>query len=321
MTLFNRIFSTLLGGDGDKRDPDFEQALERAAKLVEPRLKHSRGWPRRYRRPIAAALAQARHVAEKIPGPVQIDAAHFAGDPFVHALFASPEDIRRSLCSSQVMHDYVASGRSTEAYMLLSMRREEKRTLGMENAGGVLNRDVPQRVVWFTDHQLFVPAPTLAEARQNLQWMMFDRLLERVAQGVDRLRAERDRIAGEMDHAVARLRSADPSRKPALQQAVDLWLQQLGETTHCLEDENLADIFGAVFSHPEDCLYLREQTLQIDSMGVVRAESADGPITPLVFTELIGRDQAPRTVVLVHCPDIHPMSQIERLEEVERWLG
>jgi len=321
MTLLSRIFSFALWGEGDKFDPEFEQALERAAELVEPHLKRSRGWPRRYLRPIAAALAQARHVAEALPGPVQIDAAHFASDPFVHALFATPEDIRRSLCSSRVMHEYVASGVATEAYMLLSMRREEKRTLGMQSAGAIVNREVPQRLVWFTDHQLFAPAPTLAGARENLRWLMFDRLLERVAQGVDRLRAERDRIAGERDHAVARLRGVDASRRPALQQAAERWLKQLGEATRCLEHDNLAEIFAAVLSHPEDCLYLREMSLRIDSMGVVCAESGGDEVPPLVFTELIERYQEPRTVVLVHCPDIHPMTPGERLEEAARWLG
>lgn len=302
-------------------EPDLDEALERAAARVEPRLKQTRGWPKRYRQPISAALAQARRVAEGIPGPVDIDAAHFARDPFVHALFASPEDIRRALCSSRVMHDYVDSGIASEAYVLLSMRREEKRRLGMENAGSVLHRDVPQRLVWFSDHQLIAPAPTLAQARANLRWTLLDRFLERLAGGVDCLRAERNRLAEEKDHALARLRRADLTQRPELQQRADVCLKQLGEATHCLEHENLIEIFGTVLSHPEDCLFLRDQTLRIDNMGVVHGEAGGSEVDPLRFVELIERYHEPRTVVLVHCPDIHPMTQEERLQEAERWLG
>ncbi|MFO7541872.1 MAG: hypothetical protein R6W97_03540 [Thiobacillus sp.] len=303
-------------------EPDLDEALERAAARVEPRLKQTRGWPKRFRRPISDALAQARRVAEAIPGPVDIDAAHFARDPFVHALFGSPEDIRRALCSSRVMHDYVDSGIGSEAYVLLSMRREEKRTLGMENAGSVLNRDVPQRLVWFSDHQLIAPAPTLAQARENLRWTLFDRFLERLAGGVDCLRAERNRLAEEKDHALARLRRAGASQRPELQVRAENSLRQLGEATRCLEHENLVEIFGTVLSHPEDCLFLREQVLRIDNMGVVHSdEGKPDDVPPLRFAELIERYHEPRTVVLVHCPDIHPMTQEERLREAERWLG
>ncbi|TXT16790.1 MAG: hypothetical protein FD132_2698, partial [bacterium] len=48
----------------DTADPDLEVALERATARVEPRLPQASGWPRRYRVAIAAALAQARRVAE-----------------------------------------------------------------------------------------------------------------------------------------------------------------------------------------------------------------------------------------------------------------
>lgn len=321
MSLFSRLLLFKSQTANEAFEPDLDEAMERAAARVEPRLKQTRAWPKRYRKSISAALAQARRVAEAIPGPVDIDAAHFAHDPFVHALFASPADIRRALCSSKVMHDYVDSGIATEAYVLLSMRREEKRTLGMEVAGSMLNRDVPQRVVWFSDHQLIAPAPTLAQARENLRWTLFDRFLERLAGGVDNLRAERDRLAEEKDHALARLRRADASQRPELQQRADHCLKQLSEAANCLEPDNLVEIFGTVLSHPEDCLFLREQTLRIDSMGVVRSDGDDSNCSLLSFVELIERYHEPRTVVLVHCPEIHPMTREERLKEAERWLG
>lgn len=321
MSLLSRLLFFKSQNQDEAFEPDLEEALERAAARVDPRLKQTRAWPKRYRRSISAALAQARRVAEAIPGPVDIDAANFARDPFVHALFASPEDIRRALCSSRVMHDYVDSGVASEAYVLLSMRREEKRTLGMEVAGSVINRDVPQRLVWFSDHQLIAPAPTLEQARANLRWTLFDRFLGRLAGGVDSLRAERDRLAEEKDHALARLRCADASRRPELQQRADHCLKQLGEATRCLEPDNLVEIFDTVLSHPEDCLFLREQTLRIDTMGVVRSDGGDNNGSLLRFVELVERYHEPRTVVLVHCPEIHPMTQEERLNEAERWLG
>ena len=320
MGLLSRFLGHLRPSE-NTHDPDLDEALDRAAYRVEPRLKQTRAWPKRYRRPIAAALAQARHLAEAIPGPVEIDAEHYIRDPFVHALFASPDDIHRAVCSNPVMRRYVAAGNVGEVYVLLTMRRQEKRALGIENFGGVMRRDVSQHLVWFTDHQVEGPAPTLAEARRNMMWILFDRFLDKVASGVDRIRAERAHLVQEKDFALARLRGADPARRADLQIALDQCLSQLGEATRFLDYENLAEVFETVLSHPEDCLYLQKQELILDSMGVVRQEGGGSNATRLSFFDLHERESVPRTVVLAYCRDIHPMTRSERLQEAEQLLG
>lgn len=319
MAFLNGLLTGLLAGG--EQDPDLDQALERAAYRVEPSLKRSRSWPKLYRRPIRAALAQARRVAAAIPGPVTVDAQAYIHDPFVHALFASPEDIRRALCSSQVMREYIASCSTDEAYALLSMRRMDKHSLGMEDSGGVMRRDVPQHMIWFSDHQLLGPEPTLAAARETLLWTIFDRFLERVAVGIGRIRAERERLTLEKDLAQARLRAAPLERRPELRQALEKSLNDLSAANRCLENGNMAEVFGTVLSHPEDCLYLSEHSWRLDNMGLVRPEADEQNGNRLTFVELRERYVEARTVVLVHCHDIHPMSQSERLLEAERWLG
>ena len=75
------------------------------------------------------------------------------------------------------------------------MRRVEKSARGMDLDGDVLRRDVAQRVIDFADQQLIAPAPTENEARENLLWYLFDRYMDHVAQGLDRLRDERQRLS------------------------------------------------------------------------------------------------------------------------------
>ena len=300
-------------------DSDLAEALERAAYRVEPHLKQTRGWPKRYRRPIAAALIQARRVSEAIPGPMEIDVEQFARAPFVRALFGSADDIHRILHASQAIRDYTASTLRDEVYALLSMRRVEKNTLGVESAGEIVRREVPQQHVWFTDHQLSGLAPSESEARENLLWTLFDHFLERVRVGVERLKAERDRLAREKDLALAHLRGVSSARRPELRKILDGELKQLTEITESLDLERLAEVFATVLSHPEDCLYLQEYSLALDNMGVVRPK--DPTVASLGFVDLVERYQEPRTVVLVRCRNIQPISQSERLQEARRWLA
>ncbi|MBM4180798.1 MAG: hypothetical protein FJ209_04495 [Betaproteobacteria bacterium] len=299
-------------------DPDLDVALERAAARVEPRLPQASGWPRRYRVAIAAALAQARRVAEGIPGPLELSPGRYAGEPAVRALFASPEDIRRALCGSPALRDYVAAGGRREIYALLSMRRMEKTVLGVDMSGGALRREVPQTLMWFTDHRLSGPAEDEAGARRALLWTLFDRFLERLAVGVERLREERARLLREKDLAMARLRDADAGREAAAREALEEILRRLAEVTQALELERLAEVFDTVLSHPEDCLYLTEHTYALDEMG--RLRGGDARATELRFVDLLERYQEPRTVLLAHCRDFTPVSVGERLREAEGWL-
>jgi len=79
-----------------------------------------------------------------------------------------------------------------------------------------------------------------------------------VRRGVDRLRAEATGSLGNRDHAVARLRGVDASRRPGCNRPRTL-LKQLGEATRCLEHDNLAEIFAAVLSHPRTAFTARDE--------------------------------------------------------------
>jgi hypothetical protein len=299
-------------------DPLPDEALGRAAARVEPRLVHTPHWPGRYRAPLAAALAQARRVAQAVPGPVTLDRAHWVRDPLVHSLFASVEDMERCLAQDPVLADFVHAQGLTTGFALLSMRRRERQTFGLELGGEVLRRDVPQQLVWFSEHRFLAPAGEEAAARAQLTWALFDRFLERVAVGVERLRAEQERLRQEKDLAQARLRQASPVQRPGLQAALQDILTDLGEVAQHLDLAHLHEVFATVLSHPEDCLYLEEHAYALDAMGVVRRDGP--PEASLHFVDLMERDQPPRTVVMARFTAVTPETPAQRLGEAARWL-
>ena len=320
MGLWDRLRERLhpIGED----DPDLPEALKRAAWRVEPRLEQARGWPKHYVRPIAGALAQARKVAAGIPGPVTLDAGRYAADPYVHVLFGSAEAIDHLLRTSPAVKSYIGTAQEGEAYALLTAIRREKHVLGMELEGDIVRRDVPQTQVWFTDHQLLGLAKSEAEAREALLWILFDRFLERVAVGVERLRAERYRLNQEKDLAQARLRGATATSRSGAKAVLERVLKQLTETVQSLELENLHDVFETVLSHPQDCLYLRPYDLILDAMGTVHTRPGEGA-SQIEFVELWERYQPPRTVTLVHCHGLsiaNSGSRHGRLDEAAGWL-
>jgi hypothetical protein len=305
---------------GEDEDPALNQALERVVEKIGVNLKQSRHWPGRYRAPIGNALAQARRVAQGVPGPVTLDRENWVRNPLAHALFGSAEEMQRLMSASPTLRDFIAAHGGGEVHALLTLKREERNSFGMESAGEVLRRDVAQRLVWFTDAHFIAPAASETEARENLLWSLFDRFLERLTVGIERLRQERERLAQEKDLAQARLRGAPPARRPTLEQDMRDTIARLGETGQLLDADHLHEVFATILSHPEDCLYLEEHALRLDAMGVVHAESDGQAVATLNFVDLLERYQAPRSVVLVRCPNVTPSTMVDRLGEAGQWL-
>ncbi len=305
-------------------DASLRAALERAAQKVEPRLRHSRDFPRRLEKPVAHALEYVRGLAQAIPGPVEMSPERFGRDPFVHTLFGSVEQMQHALCMSQAMHEYARrpGGAGPEAYALMGMRRRERLVFGMDMVGEVVRREVAQQVVSFTDHTLSGPAPTEAEARQLLAWNLFDSLLARVAGRLEARRGARQALAKERDDLTAELRRAPPEHRPALEQRLKELLGALSEATLALDLRRLVEDFHEVLLAPERYLRLEQVRLRLDAMGVVRSGDDPQPTShALDFTDLVGRDRRRWTVVLVHChPRPELLSMADRLHEASRWL-
>jgi hypothetical protein len=89
-------------------------------------------------------------------------------------------------------------------------------------------------------------------------------------------------------------------------------LARLGEITQLLGP----DVFDAVLSHPEDCLYLERHAFRLDAMGVAQGE---GNSAAIEFTDLVERYQAPRTVVMARCPGVISSTLADRLDEAGHW--
>lgn len=321
----NGLFSRLL--DHARRPSPAEsglvrEAIERAVQRVEPRLRQGADHPRRYRRPVARALEYVEALAQAIPGPVEMSPERYARDPFVHALFGSPEEMQHALCMSHAMHEYARrpGGPGTDAYALMGMRRIEKTAFGMEMTGDVIRREVAQRVVCFTDHTLNGPAPTEAEARRLLMWNLFDSLVDRLAERLTARQRVRQDLQMEKDYLSAQLRAATADKRAALQQRLDALLAELARATIALDLRHIAADFDEILLAPERHLRLEQVTLRLDGMGVLR-DGGGANTHDLDFTDLHGRDRRRWTVVMVHCqPRPELLSMTERLREAGRWL-
>ncbi len=318
-----RIWQLLFNGRRrEASDPAPDAAVARAIDAIEPRLRFAGGYPQRYRAAVSHALGYVRRLAERVPGPVTINREAYVKDPFIRAIFASPDEFQHALCLSRAMQAYVhehGCHLGTPVYALLGMRRQEKGTFGTELVGEVLRHDVPQTSVVFSDHTLTNIAPSEAQARELLTWSFLDSLLAEVRDRIAALREEKTYLEQKRSELAARLHSADAASRVRLQAELDALLPRLQEATAALDLRRYADYLDAVLLRPEAYLRLEDYAVCLDDMNIKRASCAT--TREIRLTDLLGRDRRRWSIALLHCQQPGAASIGENLDYATRWLN
>ncbi|OYY92998.1 MAG: hypothetical protein B7Y41_13840 [Hydrogenophilales bacterium 28-61-23] len=308
--------------DVDQDEPRLLEAIKRAIDLVEPRLEHVSGYPNRYRDMAKRMLRHAEALAAGLPGPVELNRERFVLDPFVRALFASPDDIPRTLSLSRAMREYrqCAGVPEGELYALMGMRYRQKHVFGMEARGEVIRRDVEQEALSFEDHTLSCISVSEAETRALLIWDVFDHLMRQVARRLELLRQERQSLAQAKDRIMAQLRGASADRRAGMQLELDALLSQQRELLARLDLHHVASLFDDELRTPEAHVRLEQRKIQLDGMGVLRRPEESVLSHAIDFTDLVGMDRRRWTVVLVRYRHQELSSMSDRMENARRWL-
>lgn len=317
-----QAMSALAGHGAPPMDPELASLLPWALEQVDPRLAGMSGLGRAHADALAQGWGYCRRLAGDVPGPLRVDAQSFARDPLVHALFGSAEGIAQALTRSRAVRDWLRDRPGAQSvYALLGARRQERQVLGMTVSQGVLQREVPQTVSYFTDHTFSNLAPTEAEARALLARQFLASLLARVAERLGETRERRRVLERERDELRGRLRGRPGDA--ALRAELDEILGRLGALIRDLEPNSTLAHFEAVLRRPENHLQIHERAVRMDAMGVcqVLGAAVSGCETREVhLREMVCRDRRLWNVFLVSCPlDMLP-SYPQRLEREERWL-
>lgn len=316
------MFGRLFGHGRDEDIPGLLPAIERAISAVEPLLKQASGYPEIYRKPVATALEYAQSLAASIPGPVEINRESYASDPFIHSLFPSIDYIQDAFLASRALQDhYREYSPADKLYALMGMRRFEKTVVGMELSGQTIQRDVVQKVVYFTSHTLEDLAPSENQSRGQAAWSFFDSLVGKVRKRVEARKQDKQSQLQQKDSLIARLRTADAQTRPALEEELSKTITSIQSITNLLELRNYIEDFEAILLNPEKHLRLNRIPMVLDRMGI-RQDSGDssgeGAIT---FNELIGFDRRDWTVTMVYCSNIPIESFATRLDKACRELA
>lgn len=327
----NPIQSLLAGlfGPPQRIDDPLRRAIDRAVEVVDPQLRSVGGFERRLGPAVRAALDYGAALCDRLPGPLPISRPAFAADPLVHALFATAPDIERMLGTSQAVRDFLHETESYGApcfHALFAARRVEKRQLGLAVRGEVLQADVPQTVLYFSDHTLVEPAADLDRLRRHLQGVFFDSLLKSFSAHLNALRAEREDLrAGlsvERAHlTVLRGKTGGAEYAVRTRRVAELDAQ-LRALAGGLAPSAMIDTLAAFLARPEASMRLEEFSVTVDRLGVevdpAGADAGASALATLRFPEMVGRDRRRYLVMLATIDVAEAREAVARATESQR---
>ena len=299
------------------------QCIEKAVTLTNPRLKLLRSYRERLEPAVETSMRYVCEAVASLPAPVRVSASQWSSTPELRAFFANARDIADVLSRSHNLHTffnkYPLLG---TAHLVLGMAYEEQRIFGMSMRGDVVQRDVAQTVVGFSDHKARICGETDAEVRRLLGTQLYEYLLAQALSEIGEERSERQEFEDNRALIRARLRLLQQQGSglgTVFGSAPDRVEEQLKLENQLLENERQIESLGsfesalnqeldclcAVLEAPECYIRVENRKLRLNTMNVVFEESAvtentTGQVSKIEFSlvRLLGAPTMERAFVL-----------------------
>lgn len=187
-----------------------QDAIESVVEGTDPRIRLASGYKRKLQDAVTTSLAYIDDLVDSIPGPLEVNRKTFVAEPQVNAFFATPEELRSIFSQSQELREFFADNGNRdvgEGYALLCMNKQDKTVLGTELNGDMLQREVTQTTVNFSEHKILSPAASEEEVRQGVKKCIFDGLITHALQHVLDLKSQKRDLEDQRRILHARLRA------------------------------------------------------------------------------------------------------------------
>ena len=153
-------------------------AIDKAVTLTNPRLKLVRSYQERLTPAVETSIRYLCDIVFTLPPPIQVSASYWSADPVLRAFFVAASDIPFALGRSNNLRTLIDKyPKLDEAYFILVMTFSEQRVLGMSLQGDLVQRDIAQTVIGFSDHEARICGNEDQEVRRLLGTQAYEYLV------------------------------------------------------------------------------------------------------------------------------------------------
>ncbi|MFZ4538007.1 hypothetical protein [Propionivibrio sp.] len=284
-------------------DPDrvsgelIQWAVEKAITLVNPRLKLLPNYHKLLTPAVETTIEFLRAQSSALPVVHSLSSKNWSSDPALRAFFVAPTDIPAVLGSSDNLRTLFAKfPELDEAYVVLGMAYNKQRVFGIALHGDMVQRDVAQTSVNFSDHRARICSRDEQHLRRVVGVEVFEYLVSQALTEIGEERVERQELQGNRSLIRARLKllqqhgpglgsmfgeapaaHSEQARLEAELLENERQLEAIGGNESVLETE--LDCLKSVLDNPQRYLHFEPTRLRLSTMNVVLDESSiDRPL-------------------------------------------
>ena len=298
------LLSRWLTRRAEPEPADDEQAKEIVERIVGlcPSLRLARNYAARLRPAAQHTIAYLDRLVDELPPAREASASAWATDPYIHAFFATPDEVCVPFNRSHALNDmFSAHPLADEVFAVLGMAIDERHIFGVGQHGETTQTDIAQTTISFSDHQVRVCGESEAALRREIVLRIVDQL---VLEGIGKIEADTARQdALERERALLKTRLtilerqgagvrsllgsdassnyAEVARLQAQIEENDQALAQLGLKTEALERH--LDVICGVLTAPDAHFYVLRSTYRLDRMNVVVGDGDPRPAHDIEF--------------------------------------
>lgn len=298
-------------GLGKKIEVKVDPALiDQLVDVASPRIKMAGNYRQRLAPLVQHASDQVHVLGEKLPAPLPLTVESWRHNRLLGLAFANPDRMASLVGNDERLRQWFADHPFAEkAYSILVMRHEVEQRYGIEEHNGIMRQDVPQEILILSDHHLGEPVGDANELARQARVRAMEELANHAARRIQGLESERKLIEDEINTLRIALRfggSQDPLNASAQQRQrqkrIDALQQDLTQLRCALEPSGQLDILCAALRNPESQLRYTETELNVDNMGIVRANDPQAGLVRLVEIEMIADNPVLRVLLPVEIP-------------------
>lgn len=305
--------------DGKARERARAEALaehiERLVQDCDPALRQVAGYRQRLKAPVASALESMERMIAAIPGPIRLTPGCWGQDPLIHALFASPDEIRLFLRQCAELKAFFRRSGEATAVGLLTAVKKERTVFGTALDGGIPRRDVPQIAVEFHDHRVVAPVATEPESRRELVHRGLHALATHSREEILEVLTQREELTAQRNIMAAKLKLLETRQRHAegllgedrggeadveqAQRRVAEFDEQLkGLAPGAGTSRDFVQRLEKVLTDAGRMLTEKTIAMRLNTMGVKSDDQAAGDCPEIVLAELEMPGQVKRVAVL-----------------------
>lgn len=300
---------------------ELDKAIEQVVDGVYVKIRYYPGYKKMLKKSVLKSLKYINELVDDIPGPLPASNKNFFTEPQLSAYFSTVSNMQEIFSASAELRAFFSEPLNCnldKAYAIVCISEKEKTVFGMELNEDIIQREVRQNALSFSDHKILSPAASEFDVRSGVKQCIFDGLITHALQKILEIEEQKKGLEIRQHSLNAKLKARQSQggglsqllSSPAQSKEGISLEQQISDNE---KKRNVLpsswdapryylDMIRETLNQPEHFIRMTKKTYTITATGIITDNESSGPLSTVHFNEILIANVLERVVAIVSYP-------------------